>query len=163
MTCAKAFEHMADYMSIITGFHLTGPQMRQQLDTYKGRYWKEKEFKHNMGEGIEKQEVFNSVKQKLEALCPCFDCMDILFKGNPNIIPMSCFSSSSSKPIVDLDIYSKDIDGIGASVPPNRPMIKLMVLLILMEIFHSPNRRLLPAQLAYALPRQQKWRPQLIT
>ncbi|KNZ58237.1 hypothetical protein VP01_196g6 [Puccinia sorghi] len=109
---------MTEYMNIITSsLHLTGPQMRHRFDTYKGKYCKAKDFKRSTGSGIEEQEGFNLLKKKLKAICPCFDCMDALFKENPNITPMSCFDSSSGDQIFNLEMCPKDLDGIGAPVP----------------------------------------------
>jgi hypothetical protein len=43
------------------------------LDTYKNKYRKAKDFKQNTGAGIEEQEGYSSLKQKLEVICPWYN------------------------------------------------------------------------------------------
>ena len=74
MTRAQAFEKFAQYMNVAgVNLNLSGSQMRQRFDTYKNKYRKAKDFERNTGAGIEEQEGYHSLHQKLEGLCPCFD------------------------------------------------------------------------------------------
>ncbi|PLW25305.1 hypothetical protein PCASD_26612 [Puccinia coronata f. sp. avenae] len=74
LTETQAFDQFAHYLNlVISDLTLTGSQVCQRLDTYKNKYCKAKDFKRNTGAGIEEQEGFASLKQKLKAICPCYN------------------------------------------------------------------------------------------
>ncbi|PLW53195.1 hypothetical protein PCANC_09785 [Puccinia coronata f. sp. avenae] len=95
---------------------LTGSQVRQRLDNYKNKYRKAKDFEWNTGAGIKEQECFASLKQKLEAICPCYNQMDGLFKEKANIMAMRCLDSTSGTGISSVGEDELD-DGVGNPVP----------------------------------------------
>jgi hypothetical protein len=101
---------------VITDLTLTGSQLCQRLDTYKNKYRKAKDFERNTGAGIEEQEGFASLKQKLEAICPCYNQMDSLFKEKANITAMRCLDSTSGTGIHSIGENELD-DGVGNPVP----------------------------------------------
>ncbi|PLW17428.1 hypothetical protein PCASD_16359 [Puccinia coronata f. sp. avenae] len=117
LTRTQAFDQFAHYLNLlILDVSVTGSQLRQRLDTYKNKYRKAKDFEQNTGAGIEEQEGYSSLKQKLEAICPWYNQMDALFREKENITSMSCFDSTTGTEIQDL--RPNDLaDGVGNPVP----------------------------------------------
>ncbi|PLW44668.1 hypothetical protein PCANC_12344 [Puccinia coronata f. sp. avenae] len=83
------------------GLHLTGKQLRSRINTYKKKFTKTKEWAENTGAGIEERNGASTLAEKLERMCPCYECMYGIFAAKHNFTPLRTYDS---------------IDGIGAMV-----------------------------------------------
>jgi hypothetical protein len=105
LTKSQVFNYFLNYMNTNNkALKLTGTCLRQRFDTYKAKYHKANDFKNNTGTGILESEGFKSLAQKLNALCPSYDCMDALFGLKANVTAMALYNVSKDTSIHDIEI-----------------------------------------------------------
>jgi hypothetical protein len=100
---------------------LTGRKLQQRFTTYKDRYQRAKDFENNTGAGLLDTEGYESVAEKLDGICPCYDRMNALFGTKPNVVPMGMFDSTGSIELNDVQILNADEDN---STPDNQNRIE---------------------------------------
>jgi hypothetical protein len=90
VTRARAWDRFADYMNVTNRqLSLNGRKLQQRFSTYKEKFCRAKKFSNNTGAGILEGDGYETLEQKLEAMCPCFDWMDAIFGAKANVIPFA--------------------------------------------------------------------------
>ncbi|MBW0467217.1 hypothetical protein O181_006932 [Austropuccinia psidii MF-1] len=108
MTKTTAFSLFACYFNNQNhGLNLTGRNCQQRFATYMAKYISTNRFSKETGARLKMEELGGlTLSGKLEAMCPCYDCMDKLFGQRGNVQPAHAIDSRkiSGGDIVDFTI-----------------------------------------------------------
>jgi hypothetical protein len=95
MTKAKAFDVFAVWMNKLNSdLLLVRRCLQQRVATYKKKYTNTKNFEENTGAGVLDNDGPQTLPELLDSKCPCYSCMDAIFREKANVTPMLKFDHS---------------------------------------------------------------------
>ncbi|KAA1080512.1 hypothetical protein PGT21_009861 [Puccinia graminis f. sp. tritici] len=107
LTKGAAYDVFAIYMNDQTNkrLHLDGKLLRQRIEAYKKRFTSAKHWADTTGAGIDICDNGITIKAKLESMCPCYERMDQIFGGKPNVTPAAQYESQGG-----MELYDQPMD-----------------------------------------------------